>query len=106
MSAERWTALSLQIESTEKNMTRQIIVVGDTLAPYGGEVLTGSDADIVEGKTIARRFDFVRCAEHGMNRIEEGDATFVIDGQPAALERHRATCGCTLISRRATVSVS
>ena len=87
-------------------MARQIIVVGDTLAPFGGEVLTGSDADTVEGKAIARKTDLVRCVEHGVNRIKEGDESFLVDGEPAALEMHHASCGCTLVSRRATLSIS
>ncbi len=87
-------------------MVRQVVVVGDALAPFGGEVLTGSDTDAVDGKAIGRKTDLVRCVEHGMNRIEEGDESFLIDGKPAALEGHHASCGCVLISLRATLSVS
>lgn len=36
-------------------MSRQVIVVGDTLAPYDGKVITGSGADIVDGKAVARK---------------------------------------------------
>lgn len=87
-------------------MTRQAIVVGDTLAPYGGEVMTGSSMDTVDGKAIARRTDMVDCAKHGINPITEGDESFLIDGEPAALEGHHARCGCTLVSRAATLSIS
>ncbi|MBR8451781.1 PAAR domain-containing protein [Burkholderia multivorans] len=87
-------------------MSRQIIVVGDTLAPHGGEVLTGSGADTIDGKAIARQSDPVRCVEHGVNWIAEGDENFRIDGKRAALEGHHANCGCTLVSRFVTLSVS
>lgn len=90
----------------EKNMFRKIIVVSDTLAPHGGEILTGSSTDSIEGKAIVRKFDLVRCAEHGVNRIEEGDETFLVDGVPVALEAHHAGCGCVLVSRLKTISVS
>jgi uncharacterized Zn-binding protein involved in type VI secretion len=88
-------------------MARQVIILGDTLAPYGGEVITGSSADTVDGKAITRKTDLVDCAKHGINPVIEGDESFLIEGQPVALERHRASCGCTLVSRRAaTLAVS
>lgn len=89
-----------------ETMTRQVIVAGDTLAPYGGEVLSESDADKIDGKSIARKSDLVRCAKHDTNPIEEGDDSFLIDGKAVALEGHRASCGCTLVSRRATLAIS
>ncbi|WP_249172917.1 PAAR domain-containing protein [Burkholderia vietnamiensis] len=91
--------------SMEEQMTRQVIVVGDTLAPFGGEVMTGSDADVVDGKAISRKTDLVNCVEHGINPIAEGDESFQLAGKPAALEGHHATCGCTLVSRRATLGI-
>ena len=94
------------LNEMEEAMTRQVIVAGDTLAPYGGEVLSGSDADKIDGKSIARKSDLVRCAKHDTNPIEEGDHSFLIDGKAVALEGHRAGCGCTLVSRRATLAIS
>lgn len=86
-------------------MARQVIVVGDTLAPHGGTVTAGSNADLVEGKAVARKGDTVECKQHGTQTIAEGDATSMIGGSPVALHGHRATCGCTLVSRGTTISM-
>jgi uncharacterized Zn-binding protein involved in type VI secretion len=86
-------------------MARQVIVVGDTLAPYGGAVTTGSNADVVDGKPIARKGDTVECEQHHTQTIAEGDGASMIGGSPVALHGHRATCGCTLVSRAATISI-
>ncbi|MCA8297699.1 MULTISPECIES: PAAR domain-containing protein [Burkholderia] len=87
-------------------MVRQVIVVGDTLAPHGGTVTAGSNADVVDGKAIARKGDTVECHQHGMQTIAEGDANGMVSGAPVALHGHHATCGCTLVSRSTTVSWS
>jgi uncharacterized Zn-binding protein involved in type VI secretion len=60
-------------------MARQVIVVGDTLAPHGGTVTTGSNADIVDGKPLARKGDTVECREHGTQTIAEGDGNGMFD---------------------------
>ncbi|APR35267.1 PAAR domain-containing protein [Paraburkholderia sp. SOS3] len=86
-------------------MARQIIVVGDTLSPHGGYVRTGSQADAVDGRSIARKTDLVDCAAHGVNPIAEGDSSTMFDGLPVALEGHRASCGCLLVSRRKTLAL-
>ncbi|SDG68339.1 PAAR domain-containing protein [Paraburkholderia phenazinium] len=86
-------------------MVRQVIVVGDTLAPHGGSVTTGSSADIVDGKQIARKGDTVECKEHGTQTISEGDEAGMVGGQPVALQGHHAACGCTLVSRGTTLSI-
>ena len=87
-------------------MARQVIVVGDTLAPYGGKVITGSDADTIDGKAVARKTDQVECAKHGINAIEEGDASCLVDGEPVALDGHHASCGCILVSLVETLSMA
>jgi uncharacterized Zn-binding protein involved in type VI secretion len=56
-----------------EQMVRQVIVVGDTLAPHGGTVTSGSNADIVDGKPVSRKGDTVECKEHGQQAISEGD---------------------------------
>ncbi|MFD1972527.1 PAAR domain-containing protein [Trinickia caryophylli] len=86
-------------------MSRQVIVVGDTLAPHGGTVTTGSKEDIVDGKPIARKGDTVECKEHGQQTIAEGDEASMLSGSPVALHGHRVTCGCTLVSRGSTISM-
>lgn len=86
-------------------MVRQVIVVGDTLAPHGGTVIAGSNADIVDGKPVARKGDTVECKKHGTQTITEGDGNGMFGGAPVALHGHQATCGCTLVSRSATVAM-
>ncbi|WP_296229253.1 PAAR domain-containing protein [Ralstonia sp. UBA689] len=86
-------------------MARQMIVVGDTLSPHGGKVISGSSADSVDGKAVARRNDLADCAKHGVNPIAEGDPSMLVNGEPASLEGHHASCGCVLVSVRATLSV-
>jgi uncharacterized Zn-binding protein involved in type VI secretion len=86
-------------------MTRQAIVVGDTLAPHGGRVMTGSQVDAIDGRAAARKDDLVECAAHGTNPIAEGDLSTLLDGQPAALEGHHASCGCVLVSLQKTLSL-
>ena len=34
---------------------------------------------------------------HGINAIVEGDAGFLFNGIPVALEGHKSECGCSLI---------
>ncbi|MGU7776314.1 PAAR domain-containing protein [Burkholderia sp. MR1-5-21] len=87
-------------------MVRQVIVVGDALTPHGGFVATGSNADIVEGKPVARKGDTVECNEPGTQTISEGDESGMVGGSPVALHGHRATCGCTLESRGKTITMS
>lgn len=86
-------------------MARQVIVVGDTLAPHGGIVTTGSNDDIVDGKPVARKGDSAECKEHGTQTIAEGDETGMVGGSLVALHGHRVTCGCTLVSRGTTISM-
>lgn len=87
-------------------MVRQVIVTGDTLTPHGGTVTTGSSADLVDGKQIARKGDTVECKEHGTQTISEGDEAGMVGGSPVALHGHHASCGCTLVSRAATLSMA
>ncbi|WP_334022689.1 PAAR domain-containing protein [Burkholderia gladioli] len=86
-------------------MVRQVIVVGDTLGPHGGTVTAGSSADVMNGKPIARKGDAVECKEHGSQIISEGDEHSMVDGRTVALEGHHTSCGCTLVSRSATMSL-
>lgn len=76
-------------------MVKQVIVVGDSVAPHGGTVITGSNADTVDGKPIARKNDLVDCKEHGKQTISEGDDTNMVSDQPVALHGHRVACGCS-----------
>jgi uncharacterized Zn-binding protein involved in type VI secretion len=87
-------------------MARNVIVVGDTLAPFGGQVIAGSPVDKVQGRAMARVGDPVRCNEHGPSAIAEGASSFQCAGLPVALEGHHTQCGCTLISLQPTLAVS
>lgn len=40
---------------------------------------------------------------HGMTTIVEGDANWLIDGIPVALEGHKTSCGASLISTLPTL---
>ncbi|MEC5407247.1 PAAR domain-containing protein [Paraburkholderia sp. MPAMCS5] len=87
-------------------MAHQIIVTGDTLSLFGGEVIQGSDADSLDGRKVAGKGNRVNCVEHCVNSIVDGDDSTVVSGMPVALEGHHATCGCILVSRQQTMSVA
>ncbi|WP_424449944.1 PAAR domain-containing protein [Paraburkholderia kirstenboschensis] len=55
---------------------------------------------------MARQGDLVDCTEHGVNSIAEGDESSIFSGKPVALDGHRAECGCSLVSRTGTLSIS
>lgn len=77
-------------------MSRRIIVVGDTI-DHGGQVVSGSAADSIDGRAIARVGDEVDCRRHGRTHIVEGCAHASSDGRAIALEGHRTACGARLI---------
>jgi uncharacterized Zn-binding protein involved in type VI secretion len=84
-------------------MPKDIILVGDTTS-HRGVVISGSEADTINGRPIARKGDLVDCPEkyangrpHGINPIVEGDESMLMNGRPVALEGHRTECGCVLI---------
>lgn len=84
-------------------MGLKIITVGDKNSS-GGVVISGSPKDTILGKAIARLGDSVDCPAkypggrpHGINPIVEGDATYLIEGIPIALDGYKSACGCTLI---------
>jgi uncharacterized Zn-binding protein involved in type VI secretion len=79
-------------------MGRKIIVVGDP-TDHGGQVISGSPTQQINGKAIARLGDQVDCPQkgHGVNAIVEGDPSMLINGIPVALAGHKTACGCTLL---------
>ncbi len=79
-------------------MGRKIIVVGDP-TDHGGQVISGSPTQQINGKAIARLGDQVDCPQkgHGVNAIVEGDASMLINGIPVALDGHKTACGCRLV---------
>ncbi|QNB13489.1 PAAR domain-containing protein [Paraburkholderia bannensis] len=76
------------------------IRLGDT-TDHGGAVVTGSETMEYEGRSVARKGDFVECPLHpeiNPNVIVEGDDDITDHGIPVARKGHHATCGCSLIS--------
>ncbi|WP_322080532.1 PAAR domain-containing protein [Paraburkholderia bannensis] len=78
---------------------RGIVRVGDATS-HGGRVETGSGVSEVMGRAVARLGDRCICPIHGHQNcvIVEGDSAFIVDGQPAAFDGHKTSCGATLIS--------
>lgn len=75
---------------------KPVVLKGDALREFGGEVLAGHDE--CHGQPIACQGDAVRCNLHGLNEIAEGSDLMLADDKPVALDGHRCLCGCTLVS--------
>ncbi|MDO3515043.1 PAAR domain-containing protein [Ralstonia pseudosolanacearum] len=63
----------------------------------------GKDVDsqaLTMGRAVARKGDRCSCPVQGHQdcTIAEGDAAFIVAGQPAAFDGHTTTCGAVLIS--------
>lgn len=76
---------------------RGIIRVDDTHT-HGGRVETGAEKSEVMGRAVARIGDTCSCPIHGTCTITEGDSGFIVDGQAAAFDGHKTSCGAELIS--------
>ena len=78
---------------------RRVIRLGDPTT-HGGQVVSASATRIIDGKPVARKGDHVTCPlpGHGVVTIIEGDPLWTDDGRPIALEGHKCSCGCSLIS--------
>ncbi|MFF7710473.1 PAAR domain-containing protein [Pseudomonas sp. NPDC007930] len=76
---------------------------GDTLSPFGGEVLQGHFRALQ--KPLACVGAQVRCAQHGLTQIAEGSGHCRVNGQAVALHGHRCACGCTLVSSLAAAQM-
>ena len=76
-----------------------VIREGDKLSS-GGVVLTGASGMQFMGRAVACLGDKVSCPlpGHGLNDIAEGDEGSKYQGRRIALDGHRCTCGCTLIT--------
>ncbi|SFU83889.1 PAAR domain-containing protein [Pseudoduganella namucuonensis] len=83
-------------------MAGPFIRLGDKLS-HGGAVVQASPHSDSAGIGIARVGDKVACAVHGPGVIVTGDATMLVDGQPAARQGDKTSCGASLIaSQQAT----
>jgi uncharacterized Zn-binding protein involved in type VI secretion len=79
-------------------LSNPFIVLGDR-TDHGGTVVSSSPTTTTHGKQIARLGDQVTCPRcRGSHVIAEGDASMPIDGQPAAYEGCKTTCGAKLIA--------
>ncbi|MGH6647690.1 PAAR domain-containing protein [Aquabacterium sp.] len=83
-------------------MGRPFIVLGDS-TDHGGTVVGASGVTDTHGQRIARVGDQVTCPKrgHGTTVIVTGDATMIIDGQPAARHGDQCACGAILIAAQA-----
>ena len=86
-------------------MGRAIIRKGDPTS-HGGEVIEGSEVDLVEGKPIALVGHKVSCRKcKGIYEIIEGAPTTTFYGKGVALEGMKTSCGATLIATQFTTTV-
>ncbi|HCN45568.1 MAG TPA: PAAR domain-containing protein [Pseudomonas sp.] len=83
---------------------KAVVRLGDTLHPYGGEVLQGRYE--CDGKPVACLGDKVRCNLHGLTVIAEGSGLMTMDDLPVALDGHRCKCSCSLVSSLPDTRVS
>jgi len=77
-----------------------IIRLGDPTS-HGGKVISADASDyLVDGVAIVRVDDLCSCPipGHGITKVLEGDADFIVDGKPVALDGHKIGCGAVLIS--------
>ncbi|MDF9906651.1 UNVERIFIED_ORG: putative Zn-binding protein involved in type VI secretion [Pseudomonas reinekei] len=81
-----------------------LVRMGDSLSPFGGEVLDGHYEAF--GKPVACMRDRARCDLHGMTHISEGTSVAIMDEKPVALDGHRCECGCRLVSSLAASSMA
>ena len=81
-------------------MKRGIVVEGDPLSS-GGKVVKGTGTLVAGKYRVALLGDPVTCPiiGHGSGTVVEGDPKFQMNNKPAALEGHKASCGCTLLAK-------
>lgn len=78
---------------------KRVIRLGDPTT-HGGVVVSASSTTVINGKPVARVGDTVACPRkgHGTVVIVEGDPSWSEGGRAVALEGHKCSCGCALIS--------
>jgi len=83
---------------------KRVIRLGDQHT-HGGRVITAATKTEINGKRVARLGDKAVCPKkgHGVVTIVEGDSSWYVEGQPVALEGHKCSCGCSLISTLPTL---
>lgn len=88
-------------------MGRRVIRLGDPTT-HGGTVVSATVGYIMFGKEVAGKGDKAICPipGHGAVTIVEGDPTWTVNGKNVALEGHKCSCGCSLISTLPNVTRS
>jgi uncharacterized Zn-binding protein involved in type VI secretion len=77
-----------------------VIRLGDPTS-HGGKVISASaSAYLVDGIAVVRVDDLCSCPipGHGVTKVVEGDADYIVEGKAVALAGHKAGCGAELIS--------
>ena len=82
-------------------MAGPLIRLGDKTS-HGGTVVEASSMSDIDGVGIACKGDRTVCPTHGSVPIVSGDATFIINGKPAARHGDMTACGATLIAGQQT----
>ena len=80
-------------------MKKRVIRLGDPTT-HGGTVVSATAGYIMFDKEVAALGDKATCPipGHGTVVIVEGDPTWTVNGRNVALEGHKCSCGCSLIS--------
>ena len=80
-------------------MKKRVIRLGDPTT-HGGTVVSATAGYIMFDKEVAALGDKATCPipGHGTVVIVEGDPTWTVNGKNVALEGHKCSCGCSLIS--------
>lgn len=84
-----------------------IVFEGDPLES-GGYAMKTTSTLFESGKRAALIGDQVYCPKdnHGVNPIVEGDSTMIWDGKLLVTHLCKAACGCRVLARHSTLSVS
>lgn len=77
-----------------------VIRLGDPTS-HGGKVISAAANDyLVDGIPVVCVDDLCSCPipGHGVTKVMEGDADYIVEGKPVARAGHKAGCGAELIS--------
>jgi len=72
---------------------------------HGGQVITATSTQEVNGKLVALVGDLVSCPAHGTNAIVEGCSDWSEEGRALVVDGCRSACGCQVISSAPDCSV-
>lgn len=72
-----------------------VACIGDSIS-HGGNIITGSSDVFCNGIGVARRYDSVLCAQHGLQTIIGGSETVFADGRNLARIGDAISCGAVI----------